>query len=188
MCTFPGRTAPHHTGRRAPRGPGIADLPGLSRFFQPLAALGYDVYVYDELGASRSARSENPRAYGIECDVADLEEVRHTIGAERMILIGHSYGGTLAAHYLAAYPIRVTRLVLSSPGPLDPADTSENAATSRLLLYRRLAAARVAHLCAAAREPGCRTRVLPGRRSPQRHDSAPRRRGPALHPGAIGSR
>ncbi|GAA3240128.1 alpha/beta hydrolase [Nonomuraea helvata] len=148
--SLPGgsRLAYVHTPGKAPHrttpvvvlhgGPGIPDMPGLSRFFQPLAELGYDVYVYDELGAGRSARSENPRAYGIERDVADLEEVRHAIGAERMVLIGHSYGGALAAHYLAAYPTRVASLVLSSPGPLDPADTSGNEATSRLPLNRRL--------------------------------------------------
>jgi proline iminopeptidase len=119
-------------------GPGIADLPGLSRFFAPLAAAGYAVYVYDELGAGRSSRRRDPRSYGIKRDVADLEELRLAIGAERMILIGHSYGGTLAAHYLAAHPARVLKMVLSSPGPLDPADTSGRNATARLPPGRRL--------------------------------------------------
>jgi proline iminopeptidase len=55
-----------------------------------------------------------------------------------MILIGHSAGGTLAAHYLAAHPDRVERLVLSSPGPLDTTDRSSDRATAGLGLADRL--------------------------------------------------
>jgi proline iminopeptidase len=55
-----------------------------------------------------------------------------------MILVGHSAGGALAAHYLAAHPDRVDRLVLSSPGPLDPSDTSGDRATAGLATGRRL--------------------------------------------------
>src|SRR5699024_7045762 len=44
--------------------------------------------------------------------------VRHRIGAERMVLLGHSYGAYLASAYAARYPIHVARLVLSSPGDL----------------------------------------------------------------------
>ena len=35
-----------------------------------------------------------------------------------MILIGHSWGGTLSAHYAATYPDRVAKLVFHSPGPI----------------------------------------------------------------------
>ena len=119
-------------------GPGIPDLAGLSRVFGPLAAAGYDVYVYDQIGAGRSDRLSNPRGYGPERDLADLDQIRHAIGADRMVLIGHSYGASLAARYLAAHPDRVAALVLSSPGPLDPADHSADLATSRLSTGERL--------------------------------------------------
>lgn len=32
------------------------------------------------------------------------KEIRRTIGADRMVVIGHSCGGALSAHYLAAHP------------------------------------------------------------------------------------
>lgn len=113
-------------------GPGLADMAGDTAFFGQLTALGFDVYVYDQLGAGRSNRLADPAGYGIDRDAADLEAIRQTIGAERMVLIGHSYGGTLAGHYLAAHPDRVENLILSSPGPLDPADTSGDLARARL--------------------------------------------------------
>lgn len=119
-------------------GPGIADLAGAAAEFGPLTAAGYDVYAYDQVGAGASSRLDDPTDYGVQRDVTDLEQIREKIQAPRMILIGHSYGGTLAGHYLAAHPDRVAKLVLLSPGSLDPADTSANRATSGLSASVRL--------------------------------------------------
>jgi proline iminopeptidase len=113
-------------------GPGLPDMNGDAAFFGQLTALGFDVYVYDQLGAGRSTRLADPTRYGVERDVADLEQIRQAIGASRMVLIGHSYGGALAAAYLAAHPSRVASMVLSSPGPLDPTDSSGDRATAGL--------------------------------------------------------
>jgi proline iminopeptidase len=101
-------------------GPGVPDMKGDSEYFGRLTQDGFDVYVYDEVGTGRSSRLEDPRGYTLERDVADLEEIREKIGAERVVLIGHSYGGTLAAAYAASHPERVTRMVLSFPGDPSP--------------------------------------------------------------------
>lgn len=97
-------------------GPGVPDLEANARAFAPLAAHGSDVYLYAELGAGRSARLTDPRGYGRTRDVADLEALRRRLGLDRMALVGHPYGGALAAAYLAAHPRRVDGLVLLSPG------------------------------------------------------------------------
>lgn len=102
-------------------GPGVPDMAGDSRYFGRLAEEGYDVYVYDELGSGRSSRLDDPRGYTLERDVRDLEAIRRKLGAERIVLIGHSYGGTLAAAYTAAHAERVSKMVLSSPGDPSPA-------------------------------------------------------------------
>jgi proline iminopeptidase len=81
-------------------GPGIPDLPGDSRYFGQLAQDGYDVYVYSQLGSGFSTRLENPAGYGVERDARDLEEIRKQIGADKMILIGHSYGSEVIARYM----------------------------------------------------------------------------------------
>jgi proline iminopeptidase len=101
-------------------GPGVPDMKGDSSYFGRLSRDGYDVYVYDEVGSGRSSRLEDPRGYTLERDVADLEAVREKIGANRVILIGHSHGGAIAAAYAAAHPDHVAKMVLSSPEDPSP--------------------------------------------------------------------
>ncbi|GAA1639655.1 hypothetical protein GCM10009733_041010 [Nonomuraea maheshkhaliensis] len=99
-------------------GPGVGDLAGDSAFLGKLAADGFRVYVYDQLGAGRSGRLADPRGYGLTRDVADLEAVRLAIGAGRLNLVARDYGAQLAAAYLAQHPARVARTVLYSPAGL----------------------------------------------------------------------
>lgn len=113
-------------------GPGTPDMAGDARFFGRLSADGYDVYVYDQVGSGKSSRLGDPREYGIRRDVADLEAIRRQLGAERMILIGHSYGCEVIANYMAEHPGRVEKAVFSSPGAIDPKDTSDAGLTGRL--------------------------------------------------------
>ena len=132
-------------------GPGIADMAGDTAFFGRLAGDGYDVWVYDQVGTGRSSRLADPRRYDIAREVADLEAIRQRIGADRLVLIGHSWGGQVAAAYLAAHPGHVAKVVFSSPGALAPAvdDRSGGRVRARLTrgqqlrLYRLLAWPRV---------------------------------------------
>ena len=50
--------------------------------------------------------------------VADLEAIRQKIGVEKMILIGHSWGSTLAASYMAKFPTHVAKAVFHSPAQI----------------------------------------------------------------------
>ncbi|HEX5973650.1 MAG TPA: alpha/beta hydrolase, partial [Rubrobacteraceae bacterium] len=102
-------------------GPGTPDMRGDARYFGQLSREGFDVYVYDMVGRGRSSRLDDPRDYTLERDVRDLEEIRRKIGAERVILVGHSYGGLIAAAYAASHPERVSKMVLSSPEDASPA-------------------------------------------------------------------
>jgi proline iminopeptidase len=101
-------------------GPGTPDMRADSEYFGRLAEDGFDVNIYDMVGRGRSRRLADPRGYTLERDVADLESVRRKVGAERVVLIGHSYGGTLASAYAASHPKRVAKMVLSSPGDPSP--------------------------------------------------------------------
>ncbi|HZG89918.1 MAG TPA: alpha/beta hydrolase [Pseudonocardia sp.] len=129
-------------------GPGVPDLAANAAVLAPLTELGADVYLYAQLGTDASTRLADPRGYGRDRDVADLEALRARLGLDRMVLVGHSSGGALAAAYLAAHPQRVERLVLVSPGALDPGDTSGELATAgldggqRLRLYQEVLAPR----------------------------------------------
>lgn len=94
---------------------------GLPPVAAALAAEGLDVYAYDQLGAGRSTRLTDVTGYTVARHVADLEAIRAGVGAEKLILIGQSWGGSLAAQYLAAHPARVDRVAFTSPGALWPA-------------------------------------------------------------------
>ncbi|MEU0571145.1 alpha/beta hydrolase [Nonomuraea sp. NPDC005983] len=91
---------------------------GLPEGSEDLAAAGFDVYAYDQLGAGRSTRLADPSGYTVARHVADLEAIRQTLGARQLILVGRSWGGTLTAAYLAAHPDHVAKAVLTSPGAI----------------------------------------------------------------------
>jgi proline iminopeptidase len=101
-------------------GPGVPDMKGDSQYFGELARNSFDVYVYDMVGRGRSHRLTDPQGYTLGRDIADLEAIREKIGAERVVLIGHSYGGALAAAYAASYPEHVAKMILSSPEDPSP--------------------------------------------------------------------
>ena len=65
-------------------------------------------------GSEGSDRPPDTRAYQTADYVSDLDELRAHLGLERMLLLGHSHGGVVAAAYAAAHPDRVERLVLAS--------------------------------------------------------------------------
>jgi proline iminopeptidase len=98
-------------------GPGAPEA-GVDLIAPALADAGFDVYRYHQIGAGLSERLEDVSEYTVNRHVADLEAIRQEIGANRMILIGESWGGTLIAHYLAAHPDRVAQAVVSSPGSI----------------------------------------------------------------------
>lgn len=118
-------------------GPGVPDMAGDSAYFGQLTDDGFDIYVYDQIGRGRSARLEDPEDYTLARDVTDLDTIRQQIDASKMILIGHSYGGTLAAAYAATHPDRVARMVLISPGDPSPAAGAASM-TSRLSVTEKL--------------------------------------------------
>ncbi len=121
-----------------PGGPGIPDLAANLAALEPLTALGRDLHLYAPAGTDRSTRLSDPRGYGRDRDVADLEALLRELDLDRVVLFGHSYGAHVAAAHLARHPERVDRLVLVSPGALDPADTSGSRATAGLDLAHRV--------------------------------------------------
>jgi proline iminopeptidase len=95
---------------------------------QPLAG-NYKFNYYDQRGCGKSTRPidrfSSPNFYanmktldttlGLGAQIADIERVRHILGEEKLLLIGHSFGGFLASLYAAEFPERVKALVLVAP-------------------------------------------------------------------------
>ena len=101
-------------------GPGLSaqSLAGLDVLARP----GRRVVGYDQRGAGGSGRPTDGN-YRLEAQLADLDAVRAWAGAERVALVGASWGGLVAAAYAARYPKRVTALVLLDAAPLDFANS-----------------------------------------------------------------
>ena len=86
----------------------------------------YRVVLYDQRGTGESDRldvsPENPASMGrlaLSENVEDLEALRKSLDREKITLIGHSWGATLAVFYTAAYPEHVEKLIVYSGGPED---------------------------------------------------------------------
>ena len=54
-------------------GPGVPDMRSGAAYMRRLADAGYEVYLYDQLGAGRPERLSNPAGYTITRAVADLD-------------------------------------------------------------------------------------------------------------------
>jgi proline-specific peptidase len=73
------------------------------------------VVLYDQLGSGRSERPGDPDLYRVELYVEQVRRVREALGLDRIHLLGHSWGGTLALSYALTSPAGLESLVLASP-------------------------------------------------------------------------
>jgi len=83
----------------------FAELAG--RRLEPHAMMIY----LDQRGCGRSERPWDGD-YALDTLVADLEALRRELGVTRWVLLGHSFGGTLALEYAARFPDQVAGLIL----------------------------------------------------------------------------
>lgn len=89
-------------------GPGIYDYLSDSVIGSWLAPR-CTVVGFDQRGCRRSSCR---RPFTVDANVGDVEAVRCHLQAERIVVVGHSWGGLLATCYAAAHPQRVAGLIL----------------------------------------------------------------------------
>jgi proline iminopeptidase len=70
------------------------------------------VVMYDQRGTGRSGELKPGQSCTLADQVADLEALRTKLGAERIDLFGHSWGGYLAMAYATRHPEHVAHLIL----------------------------------------------------------------------------
>ncbi len=92
----------------------------------------YHFHYYDQRGCGGSTRPIDTfapgnyyeymltldKTLGLGAQLADIERIRRILGEDKLILVGHSFGGFLAALYAAEFPERVEALILIAPADL----------------------------------------------------------------------
>lgn len=105
-------------------GPGSGSLPGMRRPFDPDK---YRVVLFDQRGCGRSTPHASDPAVDLSTNttdhlIADIEALRTHLGIDRCVVVGWSWGTTLALAYAQAHPDRLTALVLAAVTTTSPSD------------------------------------------------------------------
>src|SRR5436309_377674 len=109
-------------------GPGSGCQPDHRRLFDPER---FHAVLFDQRGCGRS-RPKGSRAHNTTAHlIADLEKIREKFGVTRWMLVGGSWGATLALAYAEAHPDRVSGIALRATFLGTRAEV-ETAFTSRL--------------------------------------------------------
>ncbi|MCL3881602.1 prolyl aminopeptidase [Marivita sp. GX14005] len=90
-------------------GPGGGCSPAMRRYFDPET---YRIVLFDQRGCGRSKPHASVESNTTWHLVRDIELIRTTLGIERAIVFGGSWGATLALIYAITHPERVRQLVL----------------------------------------------------------------------------
>jgi len=100
-------------------GPGL-DSEGFATVAKAIAAEGFQTILFDQRGTGRSPLpSMDKDTVSMDLMVADMEKIRKKLQLKQWTILGHSFGGMLAAHYASQHPAQVEKLVFSSSGGLD---------------------------------------------------------------------
>ena len=94
-------------------GGGIGSLDEPKQTFGALADL-FHVVVFDMRGCGKS---EGVPPYSHEQWAADVDAIRHWLGAEKVVVAGGSYGGFISLEYAVRYPDRVSGIILRDTSP-----------------------------------------------------------------------
>lgn len=90
-------------------GPGGGCSPAMRRYFDPSV---YRIVLFDQRGCGRSRPHAGVEANTTAHLIADIELIRRTLGIDRWIVFGGSWGATLALLYAETHPDRAAHLVV----------------------------------------------------------------------------
>jgi proline iminopeptidase len=90
-------------------GPGSGCQPDHRRLFDPER---FHAVLFDQRGAGRSRPKGRRDDNTLSHLIADMETIREKFGFERWMVVGGSWGATLALAYAQAYPHRVSGIAL----------------------------------------------------------------------------
>lgn len=88
----------------------------LTPHFESLSK-NYQIIFYDQRGCGRTEFPKDTTTITADNFIADLEAIRAHLNIEKMNLLGHSWGATLAINYGKKYSKHLNKLILVSPAP-----------------------------------------------------------------------
>jgi proline iminopeptidase len=116
-------------------GPGANSFSFEGSVAEALAARGNFVVTYDQRGSGRSPAA-TPQDFTFKKVTQDLDDLIHALGLKSPILIGHSWGGTLAVKFLETRPAVAKGAVLVG-NPVDHPDSIFNIHERCAAIYKK---------------------------------------------------
>ena len=95
------------------------------------------VYI-EPIGTGASARLANPAEYSRELDVSNVEGLRIHLGLDKIVLLGHSYGGFVAQTYALMYPQHLGGLLLYDTSPTNGPDFEKDVESNQPMPRRSM--------------------------------------------------
>ncbi len=100
-------------------GPGM-NSEGFSGIAAELSKLGYQTITYDQRGTGQSTLPKTDEtSITMDLMASDIENLRKHLKIEKWSLLGHSFGGIMAAYYASKYPGAIDKIIFSSSGGID---------------------------------------------------------------------
>ena len=96
---------------------GVASNSRVWLIVAPLLARRFRVFALDQRGHGESAKPDG--GYDFPTVTGDIAAFVETLGLERPVIVGHSWGGNVALQYAATYPERAAGIVLVDGGYIE---------------------------------------------------------------------
>lgn len=80
----------------------------------------YQTILYDQRGTGKSVLKElNSETINMKLMAEDIESLRKHLKIEKWSILGHSFGGIMAAYYATIYPMNIKKVIFSASGGID---------------------------------------------------------------------
>ncbi|ESU18790.1 proline iminopeptidase [Flavobacterium cauense R2A-7] len=100
-------------------GPGM-NCEGFSYIADEISKFGYQTIIYDQRGTGKSTVEKiDSEHITMDLMVQDMENLRKYLNIEKWTILGHSFGGMLAAYYTSKHPDAVEKIIFSSSGGIN---------------------------------------------------------------------
>lgn len=105
-------------------GPGM-NCEGFSTVAEEISKFGYQTIIYDQRGTGKSTiETANSETVTMDLMVQDMENLRKYLKIDKWTILGHSFGGIMAAYYTTKHHENIDKLIFSSSGGVNMKFTS----------------------------------------------------------------